>query len=122
MDNQNKRLFRSRKNRVFAGIAGGLGHYFNIDPTIIRLVLLLLFFFSGFPVVILYLVSMLFIPKQHVEGEHGDDKETQWLESRRGMLRAVLVAILFIVALGFLFWGAIFALNPWFWNWSGPMR
>ena len=33
-----KRLYRSRKNMMIAGICGGLGEYFNVDPTILRLV------------------------------------------------------------------------------------
>ncbi|WP_434309282.1 PspC domain-containing protein [Hominifimenecus sp. rT4P-3] len=33
-----KRLYRSRRNVMIAGVCGGLGEYFNIDPTIIRLV------------------------------------------------------------------------------------
>lgn len=37
-----KRLYKSRTNRVFFGVCGGIGEYFNIDPTIIRLLLVLL--------------------------------------------------------------------------------
>ena len=33
-----KRLYRSKKNKVFAGICGGVGEYFNIDPALIRLI------------------------------------------------------------------------------------
>jgi|TARA_Y100000310_G_C20601750_1_gene773404 phage shock protein C len=32
-----KRLFRSKTNRVLAGVCGGIGDYFNVDPTLIRL-------------------------------------------------------------------------------------
>lgn len=42
-----KKLVRSRTNRQIAGVCGGLGEYFNIDPTIVRLVFLLLFFFAS---------------------------------------------------------------------------
>lgn len=118
MNNETKRLHRLRKNRVFAGIAGGLGQYFNVDPTIIRIILLLLFFVSGLPIVILYLVAMLFIPQAPGgEPEHTDEKEAQWLESRRGILRSVLIAVLILVAIGFLFWGSIFALHPMMGGW-----
>jgi len=31
-----KRLYRSRNDRVIAGVCAGLGHYFNLDPVLIR--------------------------------------------------------------------------------------
>ena len=34
-----KRLYKSRANRVLCGVCGGIGEYFNIDPVIIRLLL-----------------------------------------------------------------------------------
>ena len=37
-----KRLFKSRANRVICGVCGGVGEYFNVDPTIIRLLFVLL--------------------------------------------------------------------------------
>ena len=37
-----KRLYKSKTNRVLFGVCGGLGEYFNIDPTIFRLILVLL--------------------------------------------------------------------------------
>lgn len=37
-----KRLYKSKSNRVICGVCGGIGEYFNIDPTIIRLLLALL--------------------------------------------------------------------------------
>ena len=39
-----KRLYRSRKNRVICGVCGGIGDYLNVDPTVIRLLALLLGF------------------------------------------------------------------------------
>ena len=32
-----KKLYRSRQNRMICGVCGGVGEYFNIDPTLIRL-------------------------------------------------------------------------------------
>ena len=37
-----KKLYRSRKNRIIAGICGGQAEYFNIDPIIVRLITLIL--------------------------------------------------------------------------------
>ena len=60
----NKKLYRSKDNKVFAGICGGLGEYFDTDPTVIRLFWLLLVIFSGiFPGVIAYIFAILIVPK-----------------------------------------------------------
>ena len=42
-----KRLYRSKKNRIIAGVCGGIAEYFNIDPTIVRLLWLLVVFERG---------------------------------------------------------------------------
>jgi len=42
-----KRLYRSGKNKVIAGICGGVGEYLDVDPTVIRLFWLLSFFVWG---------------------------------------------------------------------------
>lgn len=60
-----KRLYRSRKHRMLAGICGGLGDYFNVDPTPIRLLWLLIVIFTGiFPGVIAYLLAIVVIPSE----------------------------------------------------------
>ncbi len=58
-----KHLYRSRANKVLGGVCGGLGHYFNIDPVLIRLVWLLLIFFGGIGLV-LYLIGWIIIPAE----------------------------------------------------------
>ncbi len=58
-----QKLYRSRTNRVLAGICGGLGNYFNIDATIIRLVFVLLLIFTGIlPLLIAYFIAVCIIP------------------------------------------------------------
>ena len=39
---EQKRLYRSRENRMICGVCGGIADYFNVDPTLIRLGLVLL--------------------------------------------------------------------------------
>jgi phage shock protein C len=61
MATQSKRLYRSRLDRMIGGVCGGLGEYFDIDPTLIRL----LFVFGtllGGPGVIAYLVLLVVVP------------------------------------------------------------
>jgi phage shock protein C len=58
-----KRLYRSRDNRMIGGVAGGLGEYLGIDPTIVRL-LFVIFTFGVGSGVIAYLVMMLVVPEE----------------------------------------------------------
>jgi phage shock protein PspC (stress-responsive transcriptional regulator) len=60
-----KRLTRSRTEKMMGGVMGGLGHYFNVDPTIFRLLYALLTLATGvFPGVILYLVAIAIVPEE----------------------------------------------------------
>jgi len=59
-----KKLYRSRKNRIIAGICGGIGDYFDIDPVIIRL-LWVLFAFAGMGFgILVYIAAWLIIPEE----------------------------------------------------------
>jgi phage shock protein PspC (stress-responsive transcriptional regulator) len=60
------RLRRSTSNRYIAGVAGGLGRHFNIDPTILRVLLVVLTFFGGAGLVI-YGVCWLFVPEDDAD-------------------------------------------------------
>lgn len=55
-----KRFYRSRKNKIVAGVAGGIAEYFDIDPIIARLLFLVLLF-SG-AMIIAYLVAWFLVP------------------------------------------------------------
>ncbi len=59
-----KKLYRSESNKMLCGVCGGIAEYFNIDPTIIRLlwVFLCLLGFSG---VITYIIAAIIIPSEN---------------------------------------------------------
>jgi phage shock protein C len=59
-----KRLYRSRDQRMIAGVAGGIAEYFNIDPTIVRLIWLLLALPGGIPGMVLYIIGWIIIPPE----------------------------------------------------------
>ncbi|MBP3949994.1 PspC domain-containing protein [Halalkalibacter suaedae] len=60
-----KKLYRSQYNRKLAGICGGLGSYFSIDPTIVRILTVVLFFVStGVPVLLAYIIGIYIIPNE----------------------------------------------------------
>lgn len=56
-----KRLHRSRTEKMIAGVCGGLAEYFGVDPTIIRVIWVLITFLAGFGV-LLYLILWLVMP------------------------------------------------------------
>ena len=63
MNNNYKSLTRSTSNRMLAGVCAGLGEYLGIDPTIIRL-LVVLAFFTGFGgIAIVYLIMAIIVPE-----------------------------------------------------------
>ena len=79
-----ERLTRSKSDRVLGGVCGGLGEYFDIDPTLIRLGFLLLTISSFGSGLILYLIAWLIIPS---EGdiqvvEEGSEAESESVEER----------------------------------------
>ena len=60
-----KRLYRSKDNRVFAGIIGGLGEYFDVDPVLLRLGYILLVAFTVFiPGLVAYIVAIFVVPEK----------------------------------------------------------
>ncbi len=58
-----KRLYRSRTDRMLAGVCGGIGQYLNIDPTLIRLAFLFLAIWGGGGV-LAYLIAWIVIPEE----------------------------------------------------------
>ena len=57
-----KKLYRS-SDRIVAGVCGGIAEYFDVDPTLIRVVYLILSLFSaGFPGLLLYIILMILMP------------------------------------------------------------
>ncbi|KXU45517.1 MAG: PspC domain-containing protein [Coprobacillus cateniformis] len=57
-----KRLYRSRRDVMICGVCGGIAEYFDIDPTIVRLIAVVLIFGWGSGL-LAYLVGAIIIPK-----------------------------------------------------------
>jgi phage shock protein C len=77
MSEVSKKLYRSRTERWFAGVCGGLGQYFGLDPTLMRVLFVLfgLTFGSGF---LVYLVLWIIIPLEpEAAGQTETTGETQ---------------------------------------------
>lgn len=107
--NEQKKLYRSEKDKVIFGVCGGLGEYFAIDSLIVRLIFLALFFGGGAGLII-YLIFALLVPSENdgpkvVQTVGEEKKSVSKLKNKDWTL--ILGSILFIVGLSALlsnFW------------------
>jgi len=111
------RLYKSRKNKVIAGVCGGIGEYFDVDPVLVRLIAVV-FFFTGGAALIAYLLGMIIMPKQPLEGSAETSQPPAQAESA-GHAGSLIIGIILIVC------GAHFLLRNipffhpyywWFWD------
>lgn len=57
------KLYRSERDRMIGGVCGGLGEYFNIDSTIVRLIFALIVIYGGSGL-ILYIILWIVVPSE----------------------------------------------------------
>ena len=68
-----KRLYRSNTDIKLGGVIGGLAEYLDADPSLLRLITVLVGFFSGiFPVVITYFIAWAIVPQAPLDGAETD--------------------------------------------------
>ncbi|MGI3779445.1 MAG: PspC domain-containing protein [Janthinobacterium lividum] len=60
-----RQLRRARNGRYIGGVCGGVAEYLNMDPTLVRILTVLITLFTGVPVV-LYLVALFLMPEEDV--------------------------------------------------------
>ena len=113
-----KKLYRSTERRMIAGVCGGMGEYFSIDPVLVRIVFLLLCLMGGSGV-FFYVFCWIIIPK-HVHENSSQEKiryfadelreramgftnvdQTSGKRKKRGTPKANIIGIL-LVFLGFI--------------------
>ena len=59
-----RRLYRSDKDRILFGVAGGLAQYVHLDPALVRLIIVLITFATGGMAILFYLVLAIIMPKE----------------------------------------------------------
>lgn len=69
-----KKLYRSKDNKIFLGICGGIGEYLKVDPVIIRIILVVLVCI-GFSGILAYIIAAFIIPKQPDKMEEKAQKD-----------------------------------------------
>ncbi|MDW8108069.1 MAG: PspC domain-containing protein [Candidatus Kryptonium sp.] len=95
-----RRLYKSRRDWIIDGVCGGIGEYLGVDPVIIRIIFILLFFMGGVGL-LLYIAAMLIIP---VNPEHKELKveEKKGAQTRGKGFIFILGLALIIVGVGLL--------------------
>lgn len=74
MSEENNKLSRSRTDRILFGVCGGLAKYFNVDPTIVRVIFILLVLTPGAGV-LLYIVLAILMPLEPITAAAGDPQK-----------------------------------------------
>jgi phage shock protein C len=100
-----KQLYRSKHNRVISGVCGGIAEYLDLDPTLIRLLWVLITIPGGIGF-IGYLVSIIIIPEnpQHL-GEssntqgttsvfHGENRTPEEISQKNRILAGIILIVL----------------------------
>ena len=65
-----KKLYRSRKNSMIAGVCGGLAEYLGMDPTMMRMLYIIISLLSAaFPGVIVYIIAMFIVPLEDPDSQ-----------------------------------------------------
>jgi phage shock protein C len=59
-----KKLYRSRTDKKIAGVCAGIAKYFDIDPTVVRIIFVILLLPGGFPGLIPYLILWAVVPEE----------------------------------------------------------
>jgi len=63
--NMSKRLYKSRTDKMIEGVCGGIADYIHVDPTIVRVLYVVISLFtSGFPGILLYIILAIIIPTE----------------------------------------------------------
>lgn len=88
------RLFRSRDDRVIAGVCGGLGRHLGIDPVLIRIAAVVLVFAGGAGI-LLYAIGWIAIPEEPARGLGPTDASTAAAPERAS--GAVVLGFVFVV-------------------------
>lgn len=108
-----KRLYRSRKDSTIGGVCGGVGDYFGIDPTFVRIITVLLFFADGIGF-LAYIIAWIIIPQEPLEVQTAENAEedkqpekVEYTSWNRYIPGAILICL-----------GVFFVVREHYWWWN----
>lgn len=117
-DFKTKKLYRSQSNKMIAGVCGGIAEYFEIDPTLIRLIVVAIALFGGVGL-LAYIAAIFIIPNNPDESQSENSSEN--LIKDKSLFWGSLLIILglfFLLRQTGLFYGLEFWRIPWQMVWA----
>lgn len=101
-----KKLYRSRRDKMLGGVAGGLGRYFEIDPVLVRIIFIAATFLSGVGVVS-YILLWIIVPFEPVVRTAGEPEvtlqgEAEVIEPETTKKGGSIIGVV-LIAVGFMF-------------------
>lgn len=108
-----RRFYRSRSDRVLAGVCGGIAEYYGSDATAVRLLTLVIGLFTGiFPMIVLYLIAAIVIPDR--EGAPGEPVRDHVAPGQLGLVFGAFLVLVGIAGLATIWmhvqWAALWPL------------
>lgn len=58
-----KKLVRNMEKKMICGVCAGIADYFNVDPTLVRIIIVALGVFTNFAMVLFYIIAAFVIPE-----------------------------------------------------------
>jgi len=96
-----RKLYRNNKDKIIAGVCSGIAEYLNIDPVIVRIIALGLFFMHGFGL-LTYIIAWVIIPPKELK----EDNEVEPVKTQSaGGSTKIIIGVILIV------FGALIALD-----------
>lgn len=93
-----RKLYKSSENKIIAGVCGGIGEYFNVDPVIVRLIAVV-FTLMGGSGLIAYIIAAFIIPSRK-RIEYADSNKEGPETYEKSNKNTALVLGLFLIAAG----------------------
>lgn len=77
-----KQLYRSKKNKILGGVAGGLGEYFGVDPVVFRTLFILFTIFGGWGILVYFILWFIIPPEGHNSAINEDSMHASFEEMK----------------------------------------
>jgi len=92
-----KRLYRSTRQRMIAGVCGGIAEYFKIDPTLVRITWAVLTIFGAPGMVLVYVLAAIIVPKNPSPPETGNTGQAEKSEFRPTQVAGIVILIVGLI-------------------------
>lgn len=109
-----KRLYRSNTSRMLGGVCGGIGEYFDVDPTVVRVIAVILGLASAGWAIIAYIIGWIIIPEELPGAVKA--KESSEPNNQPKVYHASATWTRYFPGLALIFFGAIILVREhWYW-------